>query len=679
MKTSKPAFPWIAISSLLVPGLGQFLLKRRGRGLTIFLISLLLGLLIFWSFAHLEIGSVALGALTVSWLWLPLALFWLWNLLDAHALATDRQISYLPAIFFGALIVYVIAWNVTDVKLDRLVTRFNDARSVASNLLNPDVITINTKGQDAICAWTCLYGYAGDMLARRAPQGTLRWSDNLLDIVGSVKETMAPAWLVHLGLAQPGQSVNLFVAGTMVETVAMGLMATLFSTLLAIPLSFLAARNVMSRVPGGMVIYYVMRGILNVVRAVDTIVWGLIVIVWVGLGTFAGVIALTIHSVAALCKLFSEEIEHIDPGPVEAVTTTGADLVQTVSYAIVPQVVPSFLSYLLLRWDINMRSATVIGFVAGGGIGFFVVETTRQGAYQQYATALWVVAAVIILVDYLSAKWRARILEDAPRRSTERSWLRILRTAFYVALGLAAFAYCWNVAQISISSMFDPGKNFGQLVSDFVHIDVSPGTLGSVFQQILVTIFQALLATTIGAILALPVSFLAARNLTGRNPFSVWLYYLARSLFNVLRSIEALLYVVIFIFWVGIGPFAGTLALTMTSFALVGKLFSEAIENIDAGPIEALTATGANPLQVIVYAILPQLVPPFISYLIYQWDINIRMATIIGFAGGGGIGLTLTTYFGSLQYHKAGTVVAFIVIVVAMMDFLSAKLRQELV
>jgi phosphonate transport system permease protein len=81
----------------------------------------------------------------------------------------------------------------------------------------------------------------------------------------------------------------------------------------------------------------------------------------------------------------------------------------------------------------------------------------------------------------------------------------------------------------------------------------------------------------------------------------------------------------------------------------------------------------------IVYAVLPQITPPFISYLLYQWDINIRMATIIGFAGGGGIGLTLTTYFGSLQYHNAGTVVFFIIIIVALMDFASAKLRQALV
>jgi phosphonate ABC transporter permease subunit PhnE len=152
-----------------------------------------------------------------------------------------------------------------------------------------------------------------------------------------------------------------------------------------------------------------------------------------------------------------------------------------------------------------------------------------------------------------------------------------------------------------------------------------------------------------------------------------------RSLFNVLRSIEALLYVAIFVYWVGIGPFAGAMALAVTTFALLGKLFSEAIENIDLGPMEAVAATGANRLQVIRYAVLPQIVPPYISYLIYQWDINIRMATIIGFAGGGGIGLQLSTFFGMLQYHKAGTVVLFIVVVVALMDFASAKLREKLV
>ena len=672
----------VLAASLVIPGLGQVFLKKRARGVLILLASALLAYLINWAGVQQKIGLVSLGSLQITWLWLPLALFWIWNVWDAWTLRAGKTLNVLPGVIFAALILYVIAWNVTEVKLNRLVERIGDAQTVALNLLNPDVFTMSTNGEDTLCDWGCMYTYLGDRFAGRTPAGLVRISDNVLDIFGRIKNQPAARWQINLGLAVEGGRVNNFVGGTLIETIAMGLMATLFSTILAVPLSFLAAHNIMQRIPGGTAIYYVMRAILNFVRAVDTIVWGLIVIVWVGLGSFAGVIALTIHSVAALAKLFSEEIEHVDPGPIEAVSATGANLIQTVRYAVIPQIVPSFLSYSLLRWDINMRSATIIGFVAGGGIGFFVVETTRQGAYQQYATALWAVAAVIILVDYISARWRENILKEQSSADLENkkpSMASRLLIGFYVLVGLLVFVYSWNVTEISLSSLFDPGKNFGQLIRDFVSIDLSLDVTTLVFQQMLVTVFQAMLATSLGALVALPFSFLAAKNLTGKSVFSAWLYYISRAVLNILRSIEALLYVVIFIFWVGIGPFAGMLALAVTSFALIGKLFSEAIENIDTGPIEAINATGADRLQMIVYAILPQITPPFISYLIYQWDINIRMATIIGFAGGGGIGLTLTTYFGSLQYHKAGTVVACIVIVVALMDFASAKLRQALV
>jgi phosphonate transport system permease protein len=668
------------ILSAIIPGSGQLYLRKGWRSLIVFLTAVILGSLVFWSLADLKLATLQLGASLTSWLWIPFIAFWVWNVLDAHRLSTGERSNPALGILFAAIIIYFIAYQVTDVKLDRLVTRISDAQIVITDILNPEIFVTNVGGEDKVCSWDCLAGALRAKLVGEKPAGAIRMSENIYDIFGNVTQAKVPRWKVNLGFAKTGDQETTFVAGKMIETIAIGLMATIFSTILAIPISFLAAHNIMSRVPGGMVIYYVTRTILNIVRAIDTIVWGLIVIVWVGQGSFAGMIALTIHSVAALGKLFSEEIEHIDLGPVEAVTAAGANLIQTIRYSVIPQIVPPFLAYSLLRWDINMRSATVIGFVAGGGIGFFVVETVRQGAYQQYATALWAVVVVIILVDTISARWRSAILADQPvEKKPANPTFSNLKKWAYILLGVAAFIYCWNLTEISLSELFNPGKTFGRLVLDFMAIDLTPKVVSSVTQQMLVTIFQALLATTLGGIVALPFSFLAARNLTGRSRFSSWIYYLTRAMFNILRSIEALLYVAIFVFWVGIGPFAGMMALAVTTFALIGKLFSEAIENIDSGPMEALTSTGADRLQVIQYAVLPQIVPPFVSYLIYQWDINIRMATIIGFAGGGGIGLTLSSFFGSLQYHKAGTVVAMIVVVVAVMDLTSAKLREKLV
>jgi phosphonate transport system permease protein len=646
-----------ALFSLVVPGCGQFYLKDRVRGTPILLSAVGQALLISWSFNHLKVGQVTFGPLTTSWLWLVLALFWAWNVYDAYLGARGKPHSDLPAYFLSALVIYVIAWQVTNVRLDRLVTRWSNALKILDDIVHPDLYT-------------------------RDPSGKLIPSENFGYIFGAFRSRPAPGFLVQFGLAKPGATVPVYAAGKIVETLALGLMSTIFSTILAVPVSFLAARNITARIPGGTLIYYLTRGLLNVVRAIDTLIWGLIVVLWVGLGSFAAVIALTIHSVAALGKLFSEEIEHIDTGPIEAVTATGANLFQTIRYAIVPQIVPPFLGYTLLRWDINMRSATIVGMVAGGGIGFFVIESLRKGAYDQYAAALWAIAVVIIVVDYLSARWREHIAvgttqvvtgKPRPFYTSPRAWL-------YILAGAAAFIYCWNLSEIDLRTLLEPAPTFMSLVKSFVSLNLAPVVTSAVFTQMAVTIFQALLATTLGALAAIPFSFLAARNLTGRSRLSIWIYYLTRGLLNIIRSIEAILYVAIFFYWVSFGPFAGMLALAVTTFGLIGKLFSEAIENIDSGPLEAITATGATRLQAIVHGILPQIVPPFVAYSIYQWDINVRMATIVGFAGGGGIGsLLYNDYFAFGKYRSAGTAVALIVIVVAIMDFASARLRRTLV
>jgi phosphonate transport system permease protein len=130
---------------------------------------------------------------------------------------------------------------------------------------------------------------------------------------------------------------------------------------------------------------------------------------------------------------------------------------------------------------------------------------------------------------------------------------------------------------------------------------------------------------------------------------------------------------------VGLGPFAGILALTLHSVAALGKLYSEAVESIDPGPIEAIQATGANWLQMVMYAVVPQIIPPFVSFTIYRWDINIRMSTIIGFVGGGGIGFLLAQWIRLLDYQAAGIAVWFIAVTVAILDYVSAEIRARFV
>jgi phosphonate transport system permease protein len=204
-------------------------------------------------------------------------------------------------------------------------------------------------------------------------------------------------------------------------------------------------------------------------------------------------------------------------------------------------------------------------------------------------------------------------------------------------------------------------------------------TLRLSLDKMLETIFLALMGTAFGVVLSVPLSFLAARNLMKGSRVGSLVYYVTRTFFNLTRSIEVMIVAVIMAVVVGIGPFAGVMALVIHSIGALGKLYSEAIESIDPGPIEAITATGAGRLQVVLFAVLPQVIPQFISFTLYRWDINVRMSTIIGFVGGGGIGYLLIQYINLLQWNQAGTVIWLIAIVVGVMDYASAVLRERVV
>ena len=205
------------------------------------------------------------------------------------------------------------------------------------------------------------------------------------------------------------------------ETIALAFLATVLGVVFAVPISFLAARNLMYGNRFTRIIYYVVRTILNVIRSIETLMWAIIFAVWVGLGPFGGMLALWLHTVAALGKLYSESIESIDPGPIEAVRATGARGPQVVVYAVLPQVLPSFASYTLFRWDINVRMSTVIGLVSDAGLGFLVIQWIRLNNFSAMATAILAIVLVVVTLDFISGILRKRIIEGNPSNKASQS------------------------------------------------------------------------------------------------------------------------------------------------------------------------------------------------------------------------------------------------------------------
>lgn len=190
-------------------------------------------------------------------------------------------------------------------------------------------------------------------------------------------------------------------AAAMVETVQIAIWGTALSVVLGVPFAILSSSNVAPQW-----IVQPVRRLMDAARAINEIVFALLFVVAVGLGPLAGVLALAVHNIGIIAKLFSEAVEAIDPRPVEGIRATGADRLQEVIFGIIPQVLPLWSSFTLYRFETNVRSATVLGLVGAGGIGQPLYENIRSFQYSETAAILIIVVATVMLIDMLSAQLR---------------------------------------------------------------------------------------------------------------------------------------------------------------------------------------------------------------------------------------------------------------------------------
>ena len=265
-----------------------------------------------------------------------------------------------------------------------------------------------------------------------------------------------------------------------------------------------------------------------------------------------------------------------------------------------------------------------------------------------------------------------------------RSPLTDWRRNAILALVIATIAIGLRITNIDLS--YANPEYAGRQIGQLFNWDTSILTPQNEFEtfwdtaqgKMIETIFLGIIATVISVIVAVPLSFLGARNIMQGNPITMGVYTVVRLIFTIVRSIDVLIVVIVMAILFGIGSAAGVFGLAFHNLGVLGKLYSEAIEGIDAGPMEAITATGANRFQVIWTAVLPQIINPYISFTVYRLDANVRLAPILGYVGGGGIGIMLFQSINLFKYGAAGLIIFMIIVTVAIMDFLSAQLRRRL-
>ncbi|WP_407924171.1 phosphonate ABC transporter, permease protein PhnE [Corynebacterium occultum] len=474
------------------------------------------------------------------------------------------------------------------------------------------------------------------------------------------------------------------------ETLAIVFLATLLSVILSVPTALFAASTTTS----GKGAQWVARALTVLCRAIPDLVLAIIFLRMFGLGATAGIVAMGIHSVGMVAKLYADAIEELDDGPRESLASAGASRGQQILSAIPQQLMPQIIATALHRFDINLRTSVLLGYVGVGGIGLAIASSLRVMDYQRGMALALIVLALCIIIELISGAIRAALMRSTGTGISGGTWVdrmfnqgrepgvndlkltppwsmdrfrKFLSFALIIVLAVAA---TWRV-NLSLSDLWN-----GLLeIPDTLALFFPPSTGGSLpnmLEQLLVTLQISLAATLIGGVIAIPIGILAARNVAANK----YVYQTSRMIIVVVRGIPELILAIIFVVISGLGGVAGTLALSVGAVGLLSKLIADSLEETDTKVQESMRAAGASEMQVFFAATIRQAAPAMVAHTMYLLDTNIRSATLLGVVGAGGIGFLLLNASRINQFDVVTMVLILMVAVVLIVEGLSMWLRR---
>lgn len=538
------------------------------------------------------------------------------------------------------------------------------------------------------------------------------------------RASAAAVWGFLRGLFPPDLSPGFLrvVLVASVQTVAVALAGTLLSVGIGLPLGVMATATLWRRGPllegerRGVhatmlaALSRMARALLGFLRAIPDLMWGLLFVVAVGLGSLSGTLALAVAYGGVLGRVYGDVFEDVDPRPVEALHAAGATRAQVFLRAVWPQAAPAVTAYTLYNFECAVRAAAVLGFVGAGGIGYEINLSMRLFEYGQVLTLILAFVALLTATDALSRHFRRRLHAEVSPTSPARFLMeetlgvgarpfgrrasrvvsRISARAVWPLMVFAAGCSLYAVGFLN-GALLDAGvaPRVARFVGRTFPPDLSKGfLLGLVeplFQTVGISIMGTLLGLAVGAALALPststLMFVpaeaAGRRSVANTAARRLAYHAARMVFTLLRAIPELVWVLICILAVGLGPFAGTLAIGLHTGGVLGKLYAETLEEVPMRPVEALRAAGARPVQIFFWAMWPQARPMLVSYTVLRWEMNLRVSTVLGLVGGGGLGQAVYNNVQLGFYTRLSTLIAVVYALVLATDWVSDRLRYR--
>ncbi|GFZ77627.1 phosphonate ABC transporter, permease protein PhnE [Nesterenkonia alkaliphila] len=506
--------------------------------------------------------------------------------------------------------------------------------------------------------------------------------------------------LVPPEFPEPGRLIELTLT-----TLAIVFLATLFSVVTSVPIAIFAAVNTTT----GMVSRQTARIIMIFCRAAPDLVFAIILIRVFGPanGALIGIIAMGLSSIGMVGKLLADNIEDVNRGPSEAIQAAGGARWQWIHSTVIPQILPQIIAHGLHRMDINLRNSVLLGFVGVPGIGAALSTAMNTRQWQLVMGLAIIITVLCIFMELLSGAIRTQLMgrDGSGRRRgilgvidriAHNNWVtaptethQVQRTrngavrtspqwdagriqrffGWLVLIGLVVAAV-WDI-QINWQVLTNTVTNFPEVVSRFFPPDGRGLYWDRFFPALVETVQIGFASLLLGLFIALPIGAMAARNVAPTPGIAKFF----RIVIVVCRAFPELVLAIILVVILGFNATAGVLALAFGSIGLLSKLVADSLEESDTRVQDAVRASGANRLQTFFAATVRQTAPATIAHILYQLDVNIRAATLLGVLGLG-IGFDLLEASTRNRYDILSLIILNILAVVVVLELISMYVRK---
>ena len=426
------------------------------------------------------------------------------------------------------------------------------------------------------------------------------------------------------------------------------------------------------------------RLLLALMRSIPEVLWALLFVRAVGLGPAAGVLAIGVGYGGVVGKVFAEIFESTPRGAAEALAGAGARPLTALLFGVGPAARPGLASYALYRFDCAIRASSVLGLVGAGGLGQELELSLKMLRYDEAATWVLLLFALVAVADALSRAAR----EHLARRpslfpSTPARLLRDVAPVLGAVVAVLASAQLLDLAPGDLLST-RALRSMASFVRTLWPPDLAGAFLGQLLPAAAETVAVSVLGTAFATAGGLALALVAAAPRTGavedhRSRPTRLAFALAgaaaRATMNLCRTLPELLWALAFVLAVGLGPFAGALAIGVHTSGVLGRLYAETFEEVPPGPAAALRMAGAGAMAQMLFGVLPQAFTQVVAYTLYRWEVNIRAAAVLGVVGAGGLGRILYVSLSVFDHGRTLSTLAVILILVLAVDAASSGLR----